>query len=107
MLLLEVYGVVPTIEALSEVVEAVDGRCEVYMDGGVRRGTDVLKALALGARAVLIGRPILWGLAVDGQDGVCHVLELLRHELRLAMALAGCSSLADIQRSLVKLPESF
>jgi len=100
-------GVVSSIEALPEVVEAVDGRCEVYMDGGIRRGTDILKALALGARAVLIGRPVLWGLAVNGRDGVQHVLELLRNELALAMMLAGCSSLADIQRSLVKMPELF
>jgi isopentenyl diphosphate isomerase/L-lactate dehydrogenase-like FMN-dependent dehydrogenase len=96
-------GVVSSIEALPEVVAAVDGRCEVYMDGGIRRGTDILKALALGARAVLIGRPVIWGLAVNGQEGVRHVLELLRNELALAMALAGCPSLAEIQRSLVKL----
>jgi isopentenyl diphosphate isomerase/L-lactate dehydrogenase-like FMN-dependent dehydrogenase len=97
-------GAVPSIEALPEVVAAVDGRCEVYLDGGIRRGTDILKALALGARAVLIGRPALWGLAVNGRDGVRHVLELLRNELALAMALAGCSSLTSISRSLVKLP---
>src|SRR5437660_4744263 len=63
-------GAVTSIEALPEIVEAVAGRCEVYMDGGIRRGTDILKALALGARAVLVGRPILWGLAVDGASGV-------------------------------------
>jgi isopentenyl diphosphate isomerase/L-lactate dehydrogenase-like FMN-dependent dehydrogenase len=97
-------GVMPTIEALQEVVAAVDGRCEVYMDGGIRRGIDVIKALALGARAVLIGRPVLWGLAVNGQEGVQHVLELLRHELTLSLRLAGCASLVDIQRSLVLLP---
>src|SRR5438094_401106 len=82
-----------SIEALPEVVEAVDGHCEVYLDGGIRRGTDILKALALGARAVLVGRPILWGLAVNGQEGASHVLELLRAELELAMALAGCPTL--------------
>src|SRR5439155_5470331 len=71
-------GVSASIEALPEVVEAVNGRCEVYLDGGVRRGTDILKALALGARAVLVGRPILWGLAASGVEGVSHVLELLR-----------------------------
>jgi isopentenyl diphosphate isomerase/L-lactate dehydrogenase-like FMN-dependent dehydrogenase len=97
-------GVMPTIEALPEVVAAVDGRCEVYMDGGIRRGIDIIKALALGARAVLIGRPVLWGLAVNGQEGVQHVLELLRRELTLSLRLAGCASLADIQRSLVLLP---
>jgi isopentenyl diphosphate isomerase/L-lactate dehydrogenase-like FMN-dependent dehydrogenase len=97
-------GVLPTIEALPEVVEAVAGRCEVYLDSGIRRGTDVLKALALGALAVLVGRPILWGLAVNGQEGVQHVLELLRAELKLAMALAGRPRLASIDRSLVRLP---
>lgn len=91
------------IEALPEVVEAVDGRCEVFVDGGIRRGTDVLKALALGARAVLVGRPILWGLAVNGAEGVHHVLELLRAELELAMALSGRPTLESIDRSLVKL----
>ena len=94
--------VVAGIEALPEVVEAVAGRCEVYVDGGIRRGTDVLKALALGARAVLLGRPILWGLAVDGESGVSHVLQLLRAEFELAMALAGCPTLPSITRSLVR-----
>ncbi|HEV2238581.1 MAG TPA: alpha-hydroxy acid oxidase [Ktedonobacterales bacterium] len=92
------------IEALPEVVAAVNGRCEVYVDGGIRRGTDVLKALALGARAVFVGRPILWGLAVGGADGVAHVLALLRHELEVDMALAGCPALASVGRSLVRLP---
>jgi len=91
-----------SIEALPEVVGAVQGRCEVYLDGGIRRGTDVLKALALGARAVLIGRPALWGLAVDGADGVYAVLELLRAELEVAMALCGRPTLASIDGSLVK-----
>jgi isopentenyl diphosphate isomerase/L-lactate dehydrogenase-like FMN-dependent dehydrogenase len=93
-----------TIEALPEVVEAVAGRCEVYLDGGVRRGTDVLKALALGARAVFVGRPVLYGLAVGGEQGAGHVLELLRDELALAMTLAGVPTLGDITRSLVHLP---
>ncbi|MBV9021175.1 MAG: alpha-hydroxy-acid oxidizing protein, partial [Ktedonobacteraceae bacterium] len=88
---------------LPEVVEAVAGRCEVFLDGGIRRGTDVLKALALGARAVLVGRPILWGLAANGQEGVRHVLELLQAELKLAMQLAGRPTLASIDRTLVKL----
>ena len=95
-------GVVTSIEALPEIVEAVAGRCEVYMDGGIRRGTDILKALALGARAVLIGRPILWGLAVDGASGVQQVLETLHTELERAMKLAGCPTLASINRALVK-----
>ena len=80
---------VAALDALPAVVEAVAGRVEVLVDGGVRRGTDVLKALALGARAVLIGRPIHWGLAVDGEAGVRHVLELLRAELALDLMLCG------------------
>ncbi len=96
-------GVLASIEALPEIAEAVADRCEIYLDGGIRRGTDILKALALGARAVLIGRPILWGLAVNGAAGVQHVLELLRAELELSMKLAGRPTLASIDRSLVKL----
>jgi 4-hydroxymandelate oxidase len=97
-------GVAPTIEALPEVVAAAAGRCEVYLDGGVRRGTDALKALALGARAVFVGRPILWGLAADGADGAQHALELLRDELALAMALAGRPTLASVDGSLIQRP---
>ena len=78
------------------------GAVEVYVDGGIRRGTDVLKAMAYGARAVLIGRPILWGLAVGGEDGVSYVLEMLRQELDLAMALSGCPTLTAITRDLVR-----
>jgi 4-hydroxymandelate oxidase len=96
-------GAIPSIEALPEIIEAVNGRCEVYVDGGIRRGTDILKALALGARAVLVGRPAIWGLAVNGADGVHHVLEILRSELELAMALSGCPSLEHISRSLVRM----
>jgi isopentenyl diphosphate isomerase/L-lactate dehydrogenase-like FMN-dependent dehydrogenase len=92
-----------SVEVLPEVVEAVAGRCEVYLDGGIRRGTDVLKALALGARAVLVGRPILWGLAVKGAEGVSHVLNLLRSELELAMVLAGRPTIASIDSSLVNI----
>jgi isopentenyl diphosphate isomerase/L-lactate dehydrogenase-like FMN-dependent dehydrogenase len=84
------------IDALPEVVEAVDGRVEVLVDGGVRRGTDVVKALARGARAVMVGRPVLWGLAVGGEDGVRHVLELLRDEVELALLLCGCPTPADV-----------
>ncbi|CAL8317348.1 unnamed protein product [Arctogadus glacialis] len=98
-------GVSATLDALEEVVQAVQGRCEVYLDGGVRRGTDVLKALALGARTVFVGRPILWGLACEGEKGVIDVLTLLKDELRLAMALAGCRSTAEISRSTVKRQE--
>jgi 4-hydroxymandelate oxidase len=91
----------PTIHALPEVVEAVAGRAEVLMDGGIRRGTDILKALALGARAVQVGRPVLWGLAVDGEAGVRHVLELLRTEFDLALAMCGCQNVAEITHDLI------
>jgi isopentenyl diphosphate isomerase/L-lactate dehydrogenase-like FMN-dependent dehydrogenase len=94
-------GVPATIDVLHEVVEAVDGRAEVLLDGGVRRGTDVLKALALGARAVLAGRAVLWALAVDGEEGVRHVLELLRAEIELGLALLGCSSPHAVTRTHV------
>ena len=90
-----------TIEVLSEVVEGVGGRCEVYLDGGVRRGTDVLKALALGARAVLIGRPYLWGLAVNGEAGVRRVLELLEAELITTLMFCGCQDVASVKPEIV------
>ncbi|XP_022103594.1 hydroxyacid oxidase 1-like isoform X2 [Acanthaster planci] len=99
-------GTLATIDALPEVVNAVrDSSVEVYLDGGVRKGTDVLKALALGARAVFIGRPVIWGLAYDGENGVKKVLEILREEFSLAMALTGCSSVDDINPDMiVRLP---
>ncbi len=90
-----------SIESLPEVVEAVRGQIPVLVDGGFRRGTDVLKALALGANAICIGRPYIWGLAAFGREGVQKVLEILRSELRLAMQLHGVSSIADINRSFV------
>ena len=90
-----------TIDALPEVAEAIEGRIEVLMDGGVRRGTDVIKALARGARAVLLGRPILWGLSVDGGEGVSGVLEIIRDEIDTAMALCGASSVAEITADLL------
>ena len=94
-------GVPASLDALPPVLDAVAGRCPVLMDGGVRWGTDVLKALALGARAVLVGRPALWGLAVGGSDGVARVLASLRDELVLAMTLAGCPDLAAATADLV------
>ena len=97
-------GAIASLDALAEIVAAVDGKVEVVLDGGIRRGTDILKALALGAKAVLIGRPILWGLAVAGQVGVSHVISLLQDELNLAMALSGCAKLQDIDPSLLRLP---
>jgi isopentenyl diphosphate isomerase/L-lactate dehydrogenase-like FMN-dependent dehydrogenase len=97
-------GVAATIDALPEVVEAVAGRLEVLVDGGVRRGTDVVKALALGARAVLAGRAPLWGLTVDGEAGARRVLELLREEIRVALQLVGATSPADVTRTHVQRP---
>lgn len=93
--------VIATPDALPEVVAAVDGRAEVLVDGGVRRGTDILVALALGARAVLIGRPYLWGLAVGGEAGVAQVLKLLRDEFILALALSGRPSVTAVGRDLL------
>ena len=92
---------IPTIRALAEVADGAGPNVPVLVDGGVRRGTDVLKAIALGARAVLVGRPVLWGLALDGEAGVVRVLTTLRDELDTAMALCGCASLSDIGRDLV------
>ena len=97
-------GAIAALDALPEVVDAVAGRCEVFMDGGIRRGTDVLKALALGANAVLIGRPILWGLAVGGEDVVRDVLRLFKTELDLAMALCGCRTVTEIRTDLIRSP---
>jgi 4-hydroxymandelate oxidase len=94
-------GVAATIDVLPEVVDAVAGRIEVLVDGGIRRGTDVVKALALGARAVLAGRAPLYGLAAGGEAGARHVLELLRAEIELALQLAGCRTVADVTRSHV------
>jgi 4-hydroxymandelate oxidase len=94
-------GTIATADALPEVVDAARDALEVYVDGGLRRGTDVLKALALGARAVLVGRPVLWGLAYDGAAGVASALGMLRAELDLAMALAGCASASGVTPDLV------
>ena len=90
-----------SIAALPAVVEAVAGRAEVYLDSGIRRGTDVLKALALGARAVMIGRPYAWALAVDGEAGVRKVLDLLRAELQNAMLSAGCATVNEVRPALL------
>ncbi len=94
-------GAPATVDALPAIVDAVDGRIPVLLDGGVRRGTDVVKALALGARACLIGRPQLWGLAVAGQAGVAHVLEIYRSEIDRVMGLCGVTNLADIGQDLL------
>jgi 4-hydroxymandelate oxidase len=89
-------------DALPEVVDAVGSELDVLVDGGVRRGTDIVKALALGARAVLVGRPLLWGLGIDGSAGARLVLELLLEELRIAMALTGAASVAELDPSFVR-----
>jgi 4-hydroxymandelate oxidase len=91
-----------TAEVLPYVIDAVGDCCEIYVDGGIRRGSDVLKAIALGARAVLVGRPILWGLCVDGEQGAVRILEILERELDEAMLLCGCTALRDIDRSLLR-----
>lgn len=99
-------GLPATIEALPEVAAAVQGRVPVLLDGGIRRGTDILKALALGADAVLVGRPCIFALAAAGAVGVAHVLQLLRAELEVAMALTGCADLASIGPQTIWTPQS-
>eukprot|EP00243_Klebsormidium_subtile_P011910 TRINITY_DN6981_c0_g1_i1.p1 TRINITY_DN6981_c0_g1~~TRINITY_DN6981_c0_g1_i1.p1 ORF type:complete len:379 (-),score=103.07 TRINITY_DN6981_c0_g1_i1:388-1524(-) len=94
-----------TIQALEEVVIAAEGKIPVFLDGGVRRGTDVLKALALGAQGVFVGRPVVYGLASAGEAGVKKVLQMLRDELELAMALVGCPNVKDINRSIIVTPQ--
>jgi isopentenyl diphosphate isomerase/L-lactate dehydrogenase-like FMN-dependent dehydrogenase len=91
-----------TSEVLRHVVDAAGQLCEVYVDGGIRRGSDVLKAIALGARAVLVGRPVLWGLSVAGEKGAIDILEILRRELDEAMLLCGCTTLDDVGRWLLE-----
>jgi isopentenyl diphosphate isomerase/L-lactate dehydrogenase-like FMN-dependent dehydrogenase len=87
-----------TIDALPALMEAVDGKMEVLIDGGIRRGTDVFKAIALGAKAVGVGRPIIWGLAVDGEQGAKRVLDILRKDFELTMRLCGCATIEDINK---------
>jgi 4-hydroxymandelate oxidase len=94
-------GAIAGLIALPEVVDAVEGRAEVLVDGGVRRGTDIVKALALGASAVLVGRPAVWALAWKGEEGVVRMLELLREEFDTALALCGATSVAEIARDLL------
>lgn len=91
-----------TIEAVPDIIRAVGGRCEVYVDGGITRGTDALKAVAMGCRAVFIGRPVLWGLTHSGEEGVFNVLKLLKDEFTLAMMLAGAVTIDDLKPSLVR-----
>ena len=94
-------GAIAAIDALPAIVAAIDGRALIVVDGGVRRGVDALAALAIGADLVAVGRPVLWGLAVAGAEGVQRILEIVRDELSLAMALAGCRSLGDVTDDLV------
>jgi 4-hydroxymandelate oxidase len=95
-------GVAATGDVLGDVVDAVDGRGEVYVDGGIRSGTDVAKAIALGAQAVLTGRPVLWGLTVAGATGAGEVLRLFRSELEAAMAFCGACGVGEMTRDLVR-----
>ncbi|MEM1178327.1 MAG: alpha-hydroxy acid oxidase [Acidobacteriota bacterium] len=94
-----------TLDVLSEIADAAGDQVEIFMDGGVRRGTDVVKALALGAKAVSVGRPVLWGLAAGGEDGAGHVLDLLRAELDKALALCGATDLKGLKRDLLRVTE--
>jgi isopentenyl diphosphate isomerase/L-lactate dehydrogenase-like FMN-dependent dehydrogenase len=94
-----------TLEVLEEITQAAADRLEVFIDGGIRRGTDVIKALALGAKAVLVGRPYVWALAAAGQEGVANAIDMLRDELDRALALCGCSRVAEVDRSLVRWSE--
>ena len=100
-------GVIPVHEALREVLDTVGDRCEVYVDGGIRSGRDVLRAVAIGARAVLVGRPVLWGLAVGGSAGVRDVLLTMHAELNAALGLAGCTSCDDAGADIVRWPRRY
>ncbi|ATL69929.1 alpha-hydroxy acid oxidase [Nocardia terpenica] len=97
-------GAVPGIEMLGEIAAAVSGGCEVLLDGGIRSGTDILKAIALGASGVLVGRPVMWGLATAGRQGARQVIDLLAVELRDAMGLAGCDSVSAVRRLSTRAP---
>jgi L-lactate dehydrogenase (cytochrome) len=95
------------LRALPEVVEAVKGRIEVLMDGGIRRGTDIAKAICMGARAVLCGRAYAYGLAAGGEAGVDRAIEILRTDLERTLRLLGCASVAELDRSYVNVPKSW
>ena len=94
------------IDVLPSIVDATGDNLEIMLDSGVRRGTDILKALALGAKAVMVGRPIMWGVAIGGDAGVRHVLEILRTEFDHALALSGCTCVGDITTDLIWRPPS-
>jgi L-lactate dehydrogenase (cytochrome) len=97
-------GVPPTLRLLPEVIEAVNGKVEVLLDSGIRRGSDVVKALCLGARAVLVGRAYAYGLGAAGAAGVRRAVEILRTDIVRTMKLLGCATLDDLDRSLVEVP---
>jgi L-lactate dehydrogenase (cytochrome) len=97
-------GVAPTLRVLPEVVAAVDGRIEIMMDGGIRRGSDVVKALAMGARAVLVGRAYAYGLGAAGGPGVNRAIEILRSDIVRTLKLLGCASVAALDRAYVGVP---
>jgi L-lactate dehydrogenase (cytochrome) len=100
-------SVFPTLRALPEVVAAVGGQIEVLMDGGIRRGADIVKALCLGARAVLVGRAYAYGLAASGQAGVARALEILRSDVERTLRLLGCASVAALDSSYVEMPHAW
>ena len=100
-------GVSPTLRVLPEVVKAVNSQIEVLMDGGVRRGGDIIKALCLGARAVLVGRAYAYGMAAAGAPGVARAISILRADLDRTMKLLGCRSLSDLDKSLIELPQDW
>jgi L-lactate dehydrogenase (cytochrome) len=100
-------GVAPTLRALPEVVAAVNGKVEVLMDGGIRRGSDIVKALCLGARGVLIGRAYAYGLAAGGGPGVARAIEILTADIVRTLKLLGCASTADLNRSFVDVPSDW
>jgi L-lactate dehydrogenase (cytochrome) len=100
-------GVSATVRALPEVLEAVGGRVEVLMDSGIRRGSDIAKALAIGARAVLVGRAYAYGLAAGGGEGVTRAIEILRTDLVRTLKLLGCASPSELNRSYVELPSEW
>jgi L-lactate dehydrogenase (cytochrome) len=100
-------GVAASLRALPEVVAAVNGRAEVLMDGGVRRGADIVKAICLGARAVLCGRAYAYGLAGSGEAGVAQALEILRADVERTLRLLGCASIAALDRSYVSVPPNW
>ncbi|CAL4061524.1 unnamed protein product, partial [Meganyctiphanes norvegica] len=97
----QVDQVPPTISVLPEIMKAVRDKCEVYIDGGFTQGTDIFKALALGAQMVFLGRPLLWGLACEGEDGAYNILNILKRELSSAMLLSGCATVKDITKDMV------